>query len=161
MNVRRILASLAAGLLMSGVFVALTAPAANGLRLVQATCNGSAVQNWQFLQVGDRCQPNCSFSVPLFWIQNQDTGECMDLNNGSSVNGTPVQQWSCVDNTNMKWALTPNPHNLRPQDNFTVTNERAGTCLDVTDGSVAEFAPLHGYHCFDYPNNVAQMYHQA
>jgi hypothetical protein len=97
--------------------------------------------------------------VPLYWIQNQGTGKCMDLNNGSSANGTPVQQSSCVDN-HMKWALTANPRNLTPDSNFTLTDERAGTCLDVQGGSLAEFAPLQGYHCFDYPNG-AQMYHQA
>jgi ricin-type beta-trefoil lectin protein len=192
MKIRRVLAALGAGLLMSGAFVALAAPAANaivtaefhplvdrgsgkcvtvlpnangyvdnGLRLVQATCDGSLVQKWQFLQVGDRCDPNCSFSVPIYWIQNQGTGKCMDLNNGSSVNGTPVQQWSCVNNDNMKWVLDPNPHNLKPDDYFTISNQRGGTCLDVTNGSIDEFAPLQGYHCFDFPNNGAQMYRQT
>jgi len=191
-KVRRILAALGAGIVMSGALVALTEQVAgalveaefrplvdmgsgkcltvqpnangyvdNGLRVVQQTCNGSPLQNWQFLHVGDVCQPNCSFEVPIFWIQNQGTGKCMDLNNGSNVNGTPVQQWSCVQNDNMKWTLAPNPKNLKPTDNFTVNNRRARTCLDVENGSVAEFAPLQGFRCFDFPENGAQMYHQG
>jgi hypothetical protein len=133
----------------------------NGLRIVQQTCNGSPLQDWQFLQVGDVCTPRCPSDVPLFWIQNRANGKCMDLNNGASANGTPVQQWSCVDNDNMHWTLNPHPRNVGPGDYFTVVNKRAGTCLDVTDGSVAEFAALQGFRCFDFPNNGAQMYRQG
>jgi hypothetical protein len=194
MKVRRILASLGAGLLMSGALVALTAQAAdaatlgeyrplvnagsgkcltiqpnaygyldNGLRVMQAPCDGSFIQKWRFIQTGTHCVPvswisGCSFSYPIYWVQNQDTLKCMDLNNGSSSNGTPVQQWDCVDNSNMKWAFNP----FNPQGNFNLTNERAGsgTCLDVTNGSTADFALLQGWHCFDYPNNLAQMFYQ-
>jgi len=192
MKVRRILASVGAGVLMSGALVALTAQTAdalveaefrplvdmgsgkcltvqpnangvvdNGLRIVQQTCDGSALQRWQFLHVGNVCNPNCSSERPIFWIQNQATGKCLDLNNGSSANGTPVQQWSCVLNDNMHWTLSPSPKDLGPADNFALVNRRAMTCLDVTAGSVAEFAPLQGFRCIDYPNNGAQMYHQG
>jgi hypothetical protein len=58
----------------------------------------------------------------------------------------------------MKWAFNP----FDPQGSFNLTNERAGsaTCLDVTNGSTADFALLQGWHCFDYPNNLAQMFYQ-
>jgi Ricin-type beta-trefoil lectin domain-like len=133
----------------------------NALRIVIQTCNGSTLQSWQFIQAGRICDGNCSFAVPIFWIQNQATGKCIDLNDGSSANTTRVQQWDCVDTNNMKWVSSPYPYGLPADAHFQLSNARAGTCMDVQWGGTDDFTPLQGYHCFDYPNNGAQMYQQG
>ena len=177
MKVRRILASFGAGVLMAGAIVALTGQAANavriglftplfnngsqkcltvqpnangygdnGLRIVQATCDGSDVQRWAFFDAGQNV---------MFEIQNKFTLKCIDLNNGSSADQTPIQQWDCVDNPNMKWKFQP----FNPLASvFKLVNARSGSCMDVQWGSTADNAPLWGFHCFDDLNNGAQTY---
>jgi endoglucanase len=187
MKIRRILASLGAGVLISGALVALTAQEAdavtigtfgpivnngsgkcltvqpnangygdNGLRIVLATCNGSDVQAWSFWDSGRNCTSNCAYHE-MYEIQNKYTGKCIDLNNGSSADQTPVQQWDCVDNTNMKWSFRPF-NILSVGGIFKLVNERGGTCMDVQWGSHEDGAPLWGYHCFDDLNNGGQTY---
>jgi ricin-type beta-trefoil lectin protein len=125
MKLRRILASLGAGVLMSGALVALTAQAAealdfntfrplvnngsgkcltvqpnangysdNGLRIVLATCNGSDLQAWKFQDAGTHCIKdflgNCVY-WEMYEIQNKYTLKCIDLNNGSGADQTPIQ----------------------------------------------------------------------
>jgi hypothetical protein len=184
MKVRRILASFGAGALMSGALAALSAQAAdavaintfapifnhgagkcltvqpnangygdNGLRIVLATCNGSDLQAWSFRDAG-RCPGDCDFHE-MYEIQNKYTFKCIDLNNGSGANQTPIQQWDCVDNANMKWHFQP--YDTRGGI-FKLVNERGGTCMDVQWGSHEDGAPLWGYHCFDDLNNGAQTY---
>lgn len=33
------------------------------------------------------------------------TNKCLDLKGGSTDNGTPIEIWDCVGNTNQKWSL--------------------------------------------------------
>jgi hypothetical protein len=202
MKVRRILASLSAAVLMSGALVAFTAQAAeavdfntfrplvnsgsgkclsvqpnangygdNGLRIVLATCNGSDLQAWKFQDEGRNCSSNCAFHE-RYEIQNKYTLKCIDLNNGSNADQTPIQQWDCVNSANMMWfflagdrAFYPDPQAIGGAA-FKLGNERvyddhsSFTCMDVQWGSHDDGAPLWGYHCFDNLNNGAQTYYQ-
>ena len=72
------------------------------------------------------------------------------------TNRNPVQQWTCNSSSNtMVWGLF-GP--LPGIGGYQVVNERAGKCLDVTDGSLQDGARLQIYNCFDSTENVAQSY---
>jgi hypothetical protein len=181
-KVRRILAAMGMSVVMAGALVVLTTQAAgatdvgvprpivnvgsgkcltvqpdangyvaDGLRIVQQSCNGSDLQAWMFLSAGQHCQGLfCSFQTPLYQIQNRYTGKCIDLRDGSNADWTPVQQWTCVGHPNMEWA---------PGNGNSLIDEHSGTCLDVEWGSHDDGAPLQGFHCTQ--DNLAQQYVQG
>jgi hypothetical protein len=65
-----------------------------GDAIVQETCNGSATQLWQV--------SNISSSVVHFI--NSASHLCLDAR-GGAANGTPIQQWTCDQITNLNWRV--------------------------------------------------------
>lgn len=65
-----------------------------GDAIVQATCNGSAAQQWTIHLVS-------STKVHLI---NRASGLCMDAR-GKAVDGTPIQQWTCNGISNENWGF--------------------------------------------------------
>ncbi|HEX5276057.1 MAG TPA: ricin-type beta-trefoil lectin domain protein [Fluviicoccus sp.] len=49
--------------------------------------------------------PQVSKTAPVSWVQivNRNSGQCLDINNGSMSAGTNVQQWSCNGGSWQKW----------------------------------------------------------
>jgi Ricin-type beta-trefoil lectin domain-like len=74
---------------------------ANGVAIVQESCDGSAAQFWamHFMASG--------FANNHTWYRliNQSTHLCLDAR-GGAVNGTPIQQWPCSGISNEKWGTT-------------------------------------------------------
>ena len=72
---------------------------AQGVAIVQETCNGSAVQQWTVTKVN-------STRVHLV---NRSSHMCLDAR-GGAVNGTPIQQWTCnkISNENWSFGITNN-----------------------------------------------------
>lgn len=62
-------------------------------------------------------------------------GRCLDVQSGSSVDGTPVQLWSCNGSAAQAWA---------PMGDAVTT---MGKCLDVAGGSTAAGARLQLWRC--------------
>ena len=73
----------------------------NGSRLLVRPCdvNGdSGQQAWQFGCDGEFPQPQ------TFQLQNQGSGRVLDLENGDTSDGVPMQVWDCNPNTNnQRW----------------------------------------------------------
>jgi hypothetical protein len=65
-----------------------------GDAIVQATCNGSAAQQWTVHAVS-------STKVHLI---NRTSRLCLDAR-GKAVNGTPIQQWTCNSISNENWGF--------------------------------------------------------
>jgi glucosylceramidase len=73
---------------------------------------------------------------PSTWYQviNTNSGDCVDATNGSSANGTAVQQWSCGSgNTNQEWQFQPTSNGYYQVD----TRNAPGVVWDVTGGPSA------------------------
>lgn len=61
----------------------------------QFSCDVSRCQMWQSLEVADG----------WFAITNASTGGCLDVGNGSMVEGGTVQAWSCHARPNQQWQV--------------------------------------------------------
>ncbi|MEU0877180.1 RICIN domain-containing protein [Lentzea sp. NPDC005914] len=115
---------------------------ADGVPIVQTTCNGDPFQRWDFV---DHDNSN-------FQIRNAVTLKCMDAL-GNNVNGTPVVQWPCANISNQRF------HASRSLPDFVQLRSRvAGTnthCLDVPGGRPDEGLALQLWVC---NNTAAQSY---
>ena len=72
-------------------------------------------------------------STPSAWYQviNTNSGKCVDHTDGSTNNGTAVQQWACVaGNTNQLWQFRPTTDGYYK----VVTRNAATAAWDVTGG---------------------------
>jgi Ricin-type beta-trefoil lectin domain-like len=67
---------------------------AQGVAIVQQTCNGSAAQQWTVTNVN-------STRVHLV---NRSSHMCLDAR-GGATNGTPIQQWTCNQISNENWSF--------------------------------------------------------
>jgi hypothetical protein len=66
-------------------------------------------------------------------------GKCLDVTDGSTVNGNQPQLWDCTaGSSNQQWTLA---------DNGSVQGK--GKCLDVAGNSTADGAVVHLWDCFD------------
>jgi hypothetical protein len=66
-------------------------------------------------------------------------GKCLDVTDGSTVNGNQPQLWDCAaGSSNQQWTLA---------DNGSVQGK--GKCLDVADNSTANGAVVHLWDCYD------------
>ena len=73
----------------------------NGSRVLVRTCDGDGLgglQAWQFGCNGEFSQP------AVFQLQNQWFLRALDLENGDTSDGVPMQVWDCNPNTNnQRW----------------------------------------------------------
>src|SRR5450631_3565993 len=67
---------------------------AQGVAVVQETCNGSAAQQWTVTSV----------SSTKVHLVNRASHLCLDAR-GGATNGTPIQQWTCNKITNENWGF--------------------------------------------------------
>jgi hypothetical protein len=119
-----------------------------GNRIQQRTCDGAPQQQWFLQQVDDGAH-----GLKRYHIVNRMTLQCLDDMDGATNNRNPVQQWTCnPSSTTMMWSFWDSE-----PIGITIVNERAGKCLDVTDGSRQDGARLQIYNCFD-TENIAQHY---
>jgi hypothetical protein len=107
---------------------------ADGVPVVQVSCNGSAFQRWDFVDHDDH----------IFQIRNAVTLKCMDVF-GAAGNGTPVVQWPCAGISNQRFQAS------RDLPDFVTLKSRvAGTkthCLDVSGGQATEGLPMQIWLC--------------
>lgn len=114
------------------------APASLGGLVVQRTCDGQAVQHWS--PVGQS---------PYTFV-NRFSGMCVDVRNGVNADGTPLQQWACTGTTSMKWTVSPNSFTGVHQ----IKSQVGGRCMDVRAGSSADGATVQIYHCTGFDNSA-------
>ncbi|MDT7782081.1 MAG: hypothetical protein QOF58_500 [Pseudonocardiales bacterium] len=107
---------------------------ADGVPIVQTTCNGSPFQRWDFIDHDDS----------IFQLRNAVTLKCMDVL-GSNNNGTPVVQWPCNRNSNERFQAS------RSLPDFVTLKSRvSGTkthCLDVPGGRSDENLAVQIWTC--------------
>jgi lysophospholipase L1-like esterase len=80
-------------------------------------------------------------------IRSGIAGKCLDVNGGSSTNGTVVQIWTC-NSTSAQWWTPYADGTLRA----------AGKCLDATDAGTANGTKTQIWDCHGGGNQVWQVY---
>lgn len=70
---------------------------------------------------------------------------CMDLSGAKSVNGTPIQIYSCNETNAQSWSLVP--VSVGAKSGYEIVSSSSGSCLDVTNISLDNGALLQEYPC--------------
>ncbi|MEV6963861.1 RICIN domain-containing protein [Hamadaea sp. NPDC051192] len=85
---------------------------------------------------------------------NANGGNCMDVPNGSTANGTQLIQWSCNNGTNQTFTFTPVSGTA---DQYTIGTAAAGKCVDVYGVSTADNATIIQWSCGTGANQKFQL----
>ncbi|MFD0020655.1 ricin-type beta-trefoil lectin domain protein [Streptomyces sp. NPDC058382] len=80
-------------------------------------------------------------------VRSGIAGKCLDVNGGSSANGTAVQLWSC-NNTEAQWWTGGSDGTVRA----------LGKCLDVTGSGIANGTEVDLWDCNGGTNQVWEAY---
>ncbi|MFC1435730.1 ricin-type beta-trefoil lectin domain protein [Streptacidiphilus sp. N1-3] len=80
-------------------------------------------------------------------VQSGISGKCLDVNTGSSANGTKVQIWDCNNTPAQAWTAHSDG-----------TLRALGKCLDATGGGTANGTPVELWDCNGGGNQVWQPY---
>lgn len=75
---------------------------------------------------------------------NRNGGNCLDLPNGSTVNGTQLIQWSCNSGANQSFTFTPVAGTT---DQYTIGTATAAKCVDISGASTADNATVIQWSC--------------
>ena len=70
------------------------ASTSNGARAVLQTCSGARVQRFSTTDTADG----------FFRFQNLNSTKCLDVAGNTSDDGLVVQQWTCADIFDQRWA---------------------------------------------------------
>ncbi len=92
----------------------------------QSTCDVSRCQMWQSLEVADG----------WFAINNTKTGGCLDVGNGSMIDGGTIQAWACHARANQQWRAV-----CAGDDSWRIINRNSTLLLRVVgsnDGDIAQ-----------------------
>eukprot|EP01034_Spumella_vulgaris_P043465 gene43465-53982_t len=96
--------------------------------------NGSRAQKWKLnLAV-------VSEGLNYYTITNVRSSSVLDLNEGSSSNGTPVQGYTANQTDAQRWTFL-----LQASGSYKVQNLGGGTVLDLQDGSATNGTQIQGY----------------
>jgi len=109
-----------------------TGAAANGLRIVQWTCNSGLNQQWRFEDAGGG----------YFRIIAEHSGRCMDVNGASTADSAVALQYDCGSGTNQQWQVQDAGSGY-----VRFVARHSGKCLDVTSAGTADGAQLVQYTC--------------
>lgn len=105
---------------------------ANGAKLRQATCDGSARQQWKLRNV----------SADIWEFTSAPSGKCADVTGISTANGALIQQWGCAGSNNQRWRLTD-----KGAGQFEFRSVHSNRCMDVARWSTADGAAIHQWDC--------------
>jgi hypothetical protein len=107
-----------------------SASTANGNPIQIYTCNGSAAQQWTFVQAGTTLHV---------------LGKCMDITGGGTADGTLVQLYDCNNTAAQVWI---------PQSNGSLYNPQSNKCLDDPSSSTTPGTQVQIWDCNGAANQV-------
>ncbi|MGF1424896.1 ricin-type beta-trefoil lectin domain protein [Kitasatospora sp. LaBMicrA B282] len=87
------------------------------------TCNGTAAQQWTFVQAGTTLHV---------------LGKCLDVDAAGTANGTPVDLYDCNDTGSQVWI---------PRSDGSLFNPQSGRCLDDTGWSTTPGTQVQLWDC--------------
>ncbi len=118
-------------LIASGSGLCLTA--ATGGPVTQDTCNQSPAQRWEIAGGA---------------VFNVGTGQCLDITDGATINGTGVGVYGCHQGANQQWQLQSSGAAA------TLVNPATGRCLDVPGASTTPGTALIIWDCTNSQNQT-------
>jgi hypothetical protein len=87
-------------------------------------------------------------TMTVYHINLFNSGMCLDDRDGRISDRSPVQEWTCNDNSNtMMWVLGGEYYGSWQLINLRALLNGGSACLDVAAGSLADGAVLQLYHC--------------
>ena len=103
----------------------------DGALIGQYTANGSAWQDWQFVDKGSG----------YFNIVSRNSGKCLDVNGASTADGAGMIQWACGTGTNQQfqWVATGSYFNIKAR--------HSGKCVNVVNAALTDGALLEQRTC--------------
>jgi hypothetical protein len=103
-----------------------------GTNLTVSTTNASGLSRIKYgWGVGDG-GTNTFYTGAYYRFVNVNSGQALDVNGGSTVNGAGIIQWPQNGGTNQQWIITSNGG-----DYYKITNRNSGLALDVNGGLTA------------------------
>jgi hypothetical protein len=84
-----------------------------------------------------------------YFIKFAFTGKCFDVPNYSTANGTAIDEWTCVNQTNEQWYL-----DYVSSTTFRVRNRASGKCLNFSGASKALGTRIVQWTCGSYTNET-------
>jgi hypothetical protein len=78
-------------------------------------------------------------------IENVQSGQCLDVTDGSTADGAPTQQSYCNGAESQEWKI------VKDGDFDRLVSANSGKCLDVRDGSHADHAIVQQWPCNGSP----------
>ncbi|AKJ27336.1 RICIN domain-containing protein [Caldimonas brevitalea] len=107
------------------------ASTADGAKIQQATCSGSAAQRFDL--VAD--------AGGTWRLVNVHSGKSLDVTDVSTANGALLQQWTTAATDNQRFTLTPQG------DGYQLVARHSGKCVDVRDWSTAVGGAIQQWAC--------------
>jgi hypothetical protein len=98
------------------------------------TCNYSSAQNWYY---------DYSYSTVRF---SADDDYCLDIWQGGTSEGTPVDLWPCTNAANQLWTFFE-----LPDGTLLLQNPATGLCLNVPGQNPNEGQQLWLWNCYPDP----------
>jgi hypothetical protein len=109
-----------------------TGAAANGLTVVQWTCNSGLNQQWRFEDAGSG----------YFRVIAEHSGRCLDVASGSTADSASVLQYDCGSGANQQWQ-----HQDAGSGYVRLVARHSGKCLDVVSAATTDGTRLVQYTC--------------
>ncbi|GHG88696.1 family 43 glycosylhydrolase [Streptomyces lanatus] len=85
-----------------------------------------------------------------YTLVNRNSGKCLDVNGGSTADGTNIFQWTCNGGTNQKWKLED-----LGDDTNRLVNVATGKVMDTAECSASDGADIRQW---SWLNNKCQRY---
>lgn len=105
------------------------ASTSNGAQIVGSADDAALDQVWTLVDAGGG----------YFNLINGNSGLALDDTNGSTSNGTVMQQWAITGtgNANQQWAIRSLGNGY-----YSITNRNSGLVLDLTNGNTSDGTPI-------------------
>ena len=100
---------------------------------------------------------NLNPEVGPFYMKNYHSGKCLDVPGQSMANSVGLDQWTCVNQTNVKWSLRFaywTTTGQRIWATFRIVNNHSGKCLTVPGSSKTDGQRLVQYTCKSYGGDL-------
>lgn len=98
--------------------------------------------------------PSSQYSVNS--VVGRMTQKCLDARSYGTANGTPIQQWRCLNGTNQQWTVRP-----ATGGSYQIVGRASGKCLDARGYGTANGTPIQLWTCLNDGANQRWRFSQT
>lgn len=109
----------------------------NGVKIDQWSCTGQPDQIWQVKDMGNG----------QYQLIANNSGKCLDLDDGSTANGVQLQQWDCAPGDKQLWTFEPQSDGYNR-----IVSVASGKCVDVAGNHTNDGRAVHQWDCHNGDN---------